>query len=62
MPIEASLNAQNLLTVRDLRLRYGRTEILSGVSFGLKRGEALGLVGESGSGKTTTALSVIPKS
>ncbi len=59
MPIEARLDAQNLLTVRDLRLRYGRTEILSGVSFGLKRGEALGLVGESGSGKTTTALSVI---
>ncbi len=59
MSTSERLDAQNLLNVRDLRLRYGRTEILSGVSFSLKRGEALGLVGESGSGKTTTALSVI---
>ena len=59
MPTQDRLEAQHLLNVRDLRLRYGRTEILSGVSFSLKRGEALGLVGESGSGKTTTALSVI---
>ncbi len=59
MPTQDSLEAQNLLNVRDLRLRYGHNEILSGVSFSLKRGEALGLVGESGSGKTTTALSVI---
>ena len=59
MQTNTSLNAQNLLNVRDLRLRFGSVEILSGVSFCLKRGEALGLVGESGSGKTTTALSVI---
>ena len=59
MLTQERFDAQNLLNVRDLRLRYGRTEVLSGVSFSLKRGEALGLVGESGSGKTTTALSVI---
>ena len=59
MATQERFDAQNLLNVRDLRLRFGRTEILSGVSFSLKRGEALGLVGESGSGKTSTALSVI---
>jgi peptide/nickel transport system permease protein len=34
-------------------------QILHGVSFALRRGEAVGLVGESGSGKTMTALSIM---
>jgi peptide/nickel transport system ATP-binding protein len=52
-------SATRLLTIHDLRLRFGTAEVLRGVSLHLQRGEALGLVGESGSGKTTTALSVI---
>jgi len=52
-----------LLEVRDLRT-YFRTEAgvaraVDGVSFGIERGEALGVVGESGSGKTVTALSIL---
>jgi peptide/nickel transport system ATP-binding protein len=49
----------SLLSVRDLRLRYGQHEVLAGVNFDIHAGESVGLVGESGSGKTTTALSVI---
>jgi peptide/nickel transport system ATP-binding protein len=52
-----------LLDVRDLRVGYreaGRfVPIVDGVSFSLRRGEALGLAGESGCGKTTTALALL---
>jgi peptide/nickel transport system ATP-binding protein len=52
-----------LLDVRDLRVGYreaGRfVPIVDGVSFQLRRGEALGLAGESGCGKTTTALALL---
>lgn len=45
----------SVLTVSDLRLSYGDTEILSGIDLELGRGESLMLLGESGSGKTTAA-------
>ncbi|OLP61654.1 ABC transporter ATP-binding protein [Xaviernesmea oryzae] len=44
-----------LLTVRDVRKRYGAFEALKGVSFDLAAGETLAIVGESGSGKSTLA-------
>lgn len=47
-----------LLSVRDLSVRFGKIEPLSGLGFDLDRGEILGLVGESGSGKSLTAMAV----
>jgi peptide/nickel transport system ATP-binding protein/glutathione transport system ATP-binding protein len=51
-----------LLSVRDLRVGFGRdpkaNEVVKGVSFDLMAGQTLAIVGESGSGKSVTALSV----
>ncbi|HEY6572943.1 MAG TPA: ABC transporter ATP-binding protein, partial [Candidatus Eisenbacteria bacterium] len=40
--------------VRDLRMRYGTKDVLSGVTFAARRGEVLALLGPNGAGKTTT--------
>jgi polar amino acid transport system ATP-binding protein len=42
-----------LVQVRDVRKRFGRTEVLKGVSLDVHRGETVCLIGPSGSGKTT---------
>jgi len=52
-----------LLEVKDLKTYFftnkGTVKAVDGVSFTLKRGEALGLAGESGCGKSTTAFSLL---
>jgi ABC-2 type transport system ATP-binding protein len=40
--------------VRDLRMRYGATDVLTGVDFDIRAGEVLCLLGPNGAGKTTT--------
>jgi peptide/nickel transport system ATP-binding protein len=56
--------AETLLDVRNLAIAYRdgsgeEVRLVDGVSFQLRRGEALGLAGESGCGKTTTALALL---
>ena len=42
-----------MIEVEDLRVRFGATEAVRGVSFSVPRGGGFGIVGESGSGKST---------
>lgn len=42
-----------LLQVEKLYKRFGKTEVLKGVSFTLDKGQVLAIIGSSGSGKTT---------
>ena len=52
-----------LLKVNHLKLDFhtyaGEVKALDGVSFTVRKGEALGLVGESGCGKSVTALTIV---
>ena len=42
-----------VVEVRDLRMRYGKADVLNGISFTARRGEVLVVLGPNGAGKTT---------
>ncbi len=54
-----------LLEVEDLRVAFGASTAVDGVSFSVDEGKVVGLVGESGCGKSVTSLAImglLPKS
>jgi peptide/nickel transport system ATP-binding protein len=51
--------ANPVLSVANLRVSFGHTEAVRGVSLSVERGETHCLVGESGCGKSVTALSIM---
>jgi ABC-2 type transport system ATP-binding protein len=46
--------AEPVVLVDSLRMRYGSVDVLDGVSFTVRRGEVVTLLGPNGAGKTTT--------
>jgi oligopeptide transport system ATP-binding protein len=54
---------ENILEVRDLKVSFqtyaGEVQAVRGVSFELKKGEALAIVGESGCGKSVTSQTIM---
>ncbi len=48
----------HLLEIRNLKIDFGTTRAVDGVSLSLEEGQCLCLVGESGCGKSLTALSI----
>jgi branched-chain amino acid transport system ATP-binding protein len=47
-----------MLAVRDMRVGYGKTEVLHGISFEVKQAECVALIGANGAGKTTALKSI----
>lgn len=44
----------NVVVVENLVKTYGKTKVVGGVSFAVRRGEIFGILGPNGAGKTTT--------
>jgi branched-chain amino acid transport system ATP-binding protein len=51
--------AEVLLRVENLRVSIGESQILGGVSFGVRQGGITGLLGRNGVGKTTTLRGIL---
>jgi len=45
---------ETIISVRDLRKKYGDFEAVKGISFDVQKGEIFGLLGPNGAGKSTT--------
>src|SRR5690348_16805671 len=54
-----SLDAQPMISLRDLRVSYGEREILHGITFDVRHGETLVILGGSGSGKSTLLRTLV---
>lgn len=59
MSIESPPAADPLVSVRDFRMVFGRTTVIDGLSFDIRRGETFGFLGSNGSGKTTTIRALL---
>ncbi|SHH90079.1 ABC transporter ATP-binding protein [Clostridium grantii] len=48
------MSNENIITLENLRMKYGSHEVLKGVNLEIKRGQIIGYIGANGAGKSTT--------
>jgi len=57
--VDATLQQDAMISLRDVRVNYGEREILHGLNFEVLRGETLVILGGSGSGKSTLLRTLV---
>ena len=50
---------KNIVEVKNFRMKFEKKEVISDLSFEVKKGEIFGLLGSNGSGKTTTIRALL---
>jgi branched-chain amino acid transport system ATP-binding protein len=53
-PLPAQSGDRQILTVQDLEVRYGTTQVIWGISMAIATGKVTCIIGSNGAGKTTT--------
>lgn len=49
----------NIISIKNFSMHFGKNEVIKDLSFDVKRGETFGLLGSNGSGKTTTIRALL---
>ena len=49
----------NIISIQDFKLSFGKKKIIDGLNFEVKQGEIFGFLGSNGSGKTTTIRALL---
>jgi ABC-2 type transport system ATP-binding protein len=56
---ESRLIKQNIITVKNLTVKFGKRTIINNASFNVRHGSIIGIIGESGAGKSTTVKALL---
>jgi oligopeptide transport system ATP-binding protein len=57
--LSRSASGEPLISIRDLKVHFGKVKAVDGVTLDILEGETLGLVGESGCGKSTLGRAIL---
>lgn len=52
-------NQQPIITIRDLKMNFGKKEVLKGINLEVHEGQIIGYIGPNGAGKSTTVKIIL---